>query len=180
MLDSKIDSTWTLFLDRDGVINQRNFDGYITKVEDFVFLPYVIEGLKLLAPQFSRIIVVTNQQGIGRKIMTEQVVNEIHQYMVDALEKEGIHIDKVYLASNMKGAENDRRKPNSAMALEAKSVFPDIDFARSIMVGDTATDLEFGMNLGMKTVLIQSEEKVEITPDLKVKHLKELANEIIN
>lgn len=179
MLNAKKDPTWTLFLDRDGVINQRNFEGYITRVEDFIFLPKVIEGLKLLAPQFSKIIVVTNQQGIGKGIMTEGDLDEIHNFMIKALAVEGVYIDKVYFASNLRGEEPDRRKPNAAMALEAKSDFPDINFEHSVMVGDTASDLKFGMNLGMKTALIQSEEKVAIIPDFSVKNLKELANEII-
>lgn len=176
MLDLKVDSSWTLFLDRDGVINQRNFEGYITSVNDFIFLPHAIEGLKLLSQQFSKIFVVTNQQGVAKQIMTEQTLNEIHQHMIDTLKNEGVSIDKVYFATNIRGAENDRRKPNNAMALEAKRDFPTIDFKRSVMVGDTASDLKFGMNLGMKTVLIQSEEKVDLTPDLTVKHLNELAN----
>lgn len=90
MLNAKKDPTWTLFLDRDGVINQRNFEGYITRVEDFIFLPKVIEGLKLLAPQFSKIIVVTNQQGIGKGIMTEGDLDEIHNFMIKALAVEGV------------------------------------------------------------------------------------------
>jgi histidinol-phosphate phosphatase family protein len=176
MFDPKIDSSWTLFLDRDGVINERNFEGYISAVHDFIFLPHAIEGLKSLSQQFSNIIVVTNQQGIAKGVMSEQTLNEIHQHMIESLKKEGITITKVYFASNLRAAENDRRKPNGAMALEAKNDFPGIDFSRSVMVGDTTSDLKFGMNLGMKTVLIQSKEKVDIIPDLTVKHLKELAN----
>ncbi|HLV40972.1 MAG TPA: HAD-IIIA family hydrolase [Brumimicrobium sp.] len=179
MSDLKIDFTWTLFLDRDGVINQRNFDGYISTIEDFKFLPNAIEGLKLLSKQFSRIIVVTNQQGVGKGIMSEETLNDIHQFMMDTLKEEDVDIDRVYFASNLRNAKKDRRKPNEAMALEAQRDFPEIDFKRSIMVGDTSSDLKFGMNLGMKTVLVLSKEKVDLTPDLKVKHLKELANEII-
>jgi|SRR5690554_341975 len=176
MPEFKIDSTWTLFLDRDGVINERNFEGYITSVNDFIFLPNAIEGLIKLSQQFSKIIIVTNQQGVGKKIMTEETLNEIHTYMIECLSKEGVIIDKVYFASNLRGAKVDRRKPNSAMALEAKKDFPEIDFKHSVMVGDTSSDLKFGMNLGMKTVLIKSKENVDLIPDLKVKHLKELAD----
>src|SRR5690554_1557304 len=176
MLDFKIDATRTLFLDRDGVINQRIFGGYITSVQDFIFLPHAIEGLKLLSQQFSRIIVVTNQQGVAKNILTTTTLNDIHEYMITTLRKEGVLIEKVYVASNLRGADNDRRKPNSAMGWEAKKDFPSIDFKRSVMVGDTTSDIEFGMNLGMKTVLIESEEKVNLKADLIVKHLKELAN----
>lgn len=176
MSNVKIDSSWTLFLDRDGVINERNFEGYITTKEDFKFLPKVIEGLKELTKQFSRIIVVTNQQGIGKGIMTEFTLNDIHNYMLYALKAEGVIIDRVFFASNLKGAEIDRRKPKSAMALEAQREFPEIDFNKSVMVGDTGSDLEFGMNLGMKTVLVASKEHVNADPNIKVNNLKELSD----
>jgi histidinol-phosphate phosphatase family protein len=176
MPDIKIDSSWSLFLDRDGVINERNFEGYITSKSDFKFLPKVIEGLKVLSKQFSRIIVVTNQQGIAKGIMTEETLGEIHTFMIDALKIEGIHIDNVSFASNFKGAEMDRRKPKSSMAFEAQTTFPEIDFKKSIMVGDTDSDLKFGMNLGMTTVLITSLEKVSVEPNIKVNNFKELAD----
>lgn len=176
MTEIKIDSSWTLFLDRDGVINERNFEGYITSISDFKFLPKVIEGLKELSKQFSRIIVVTNQQGIGKGIMSENTLNGIHNSMCAALKAENITIDKVFFASNLRNSEINRRKPNSAMALEAKKEFPEIDFNKSVMVGDTDSDLQFGMNLGMKTVLIASAEKVNVEPNIKVNNLKELAD----
>ncbi|PWH81864.1 D-glycero-alpha-D-manno-heptose-1,7-bisphosphate 7-phosphatase [Brumimicrobium oceani] len=176
MSELKIDASWTLFLDRDGVINERNFEGYITSVEDFNFLPYAKEGLKELAKQFSRIIVVTNQQGVGKGSMSLAALEEIHHYMTSSLLSENVSIDHVFFASNLRGAQKDRRKPNSAMALEAKEMFPEIDFSKSVMVGDTASDLKFGMNLAMKTVLIHSAEKVDIKPDIKVNNLKEFAD----
>lgn len=176
MPEIKIDSSWTLFLDRDGVINERNFEGYITSTADFTFLPQVFEGLKELAKQFSRIIVVTNQQGLGKGVMKESTLNEIHDEMCRALEAEEIVIDKVLFASNLRGAKNDRRKPNGAMGIEAQNEFREIDFKKSLMVGDTDSDLQFGMNLGMKTVLIASAEKVSVEPDIKVNNLKELAD----
>lgn len=176
MSEIKIDSSWSLFLDRDGVINERNFDGYITSPSDFKFLPKVIEGLKDLSKQFSRIIIVTNQQGVGKGVMTETVLQEIHDAMCDTLKVENITIDKVLFATNLRNAKIDRRKPNSAMALEAKKEFPEIDFTKSLMVGDTDSDLQFGMNLGMKTVLIASAEKVNVEPNIKVNNLKELVD----
>ncbi|WP_107039908.1 D-glycero-alpha-D-manno-heptose-1,7-bisphosphate 7-phosphatase [Brumimicrobium mesophilum] len=179
MPEIKIDSSWTLFLDRDGVINERNFEGYITSTSDFKFLPFVFKGLKKMSKQFSRIIVVTNQQGLGKGIMTETTLDTIHYEMCKALKAEGIIVDKVFYASNLRGAKMDRRKPNEAMGIEAQNEFPEIDFKKSIMVGDTGSDLQFGMNLGMKTVLIHSAEIVTIEPDIKVNNLNELADVLI-
>ncbi len=173
MLNWDVDSTWTLFLDRDGVINQRNFDGYITKVEDFHFLPDVLEAIAGLTKRFHRIIVVTNQQGVGKNLMSERNVLDIHTYMCDRVYEAGGKIDKCYFAPNLKGAEDDMRKPNPAMAELAQMEFPEIDFKHAVMVGDTDSDLRFGKNLGMKTVLVESQEDITETPDLKVKGLKE-------
>lgn len=178
MSNFKIDKTWTLFLDRDGVINERNFHGYIEKVEDFVFLPKAIEGLKELATQFSRLIVVTNQQGVGKGVMTMEALFDIHDHLIDTLSLNGVELDAIYVAANLKDAEGDRRKPNTAMGLEAKTDFPEIDFEKSIMVGDTASDIQFGMNLGMKTVLVRSKEPTDIKTDIVVNNLLELADEL--
>lgn len=173
-----MDTSWTLFLDRDGVINRRDFQGYIQKVEDFDFLKGVKEGLQRISNKFGRIIVVTNQQGVGKGLMKHEQVEEIHFYMKKELERYGVTIDAVYSATNLKGAENDRRKPLSAMGIEAKNDFPEIDFQRSIMIGDTDSDIQFGKNLGMKTVLIKSEEKISMKSDWIVNNLIELADEL--
>lgn len=172
-----IDSSWTLFLDRDGVINQRDFEGYIRSKEQFHFLPGVLNALAGFAQVFDRIIIVTNQQGVGKGLMTERNLEELHGYMLDKIVENGGRIDKVYAALNIRGARNDRRKPRPNMALEARQDFPEIDFKKSVMVGDTDGDIRFGMNLGMYTVLVNSKESVNEQPDYIVNGLEELANE---
>jgi histidinol-phosphate phosphatase family protein len=173
-----IDNSWTLFLDRDGVINERNFEGYITTESEFAFLPHVFDALKVLRGKFGYIFIITNQQGVGKGLMTLRNLDLIHRYMLDELRENEIEIDGVYVATNLRGHEIDRRKPNPAMANEAKHHFPEIDFSKSIMVGDTKSDMEFGMNLGMKTVLVKSKEVVALRPDLIVNNLKEFVDEI--
>ena len=172
-----IDESWTLFIDRDGVINKRDYQGYITSSDKFIFLPGVFSGLKRLSSRFGKVILVTNQQGVGKGLMTERNLEELHGYMVEKLKENGIHFDAIYAATNLRGARNDRRKPRPNMALEARQQFRDIDFSKSVMIGDTDGDLRFGMNLGMKTVLVQSDEKIEGKPDYIVNDLEELANE---
>lgn len=173
MLDWQVDRTWTLFLDRDGVINKRNFDGYITSPEEFEFLPNVLEAIAELSKEFHRIIVVTNQQGIAKNLMTERNLIDIHTYMCDTVYQAGGKIDKCYFAPNLKGAEDDMRKPNPAMAELAKLEFPEIEFERCVMVGDTDSDILFGKNLGMKTVRVLSSEQINETADLNVNGLDE-------
>lgn len=170
----------TLFLDRDGVINVRNFDGYITSKEDFKFNSNVIEGLQLLSPLFDRIIVVTNQQCIAKNILSKSNLDAIHRYMLQMLETNNIHIAAVYVAENLKGAANDRRKPLPAMGIEAKINYPAIDFENSWMVGDTDSDIKFGMNLGMHTAAIKSKEQLMLSPSLLVDDLVELYQKIKN
>ncbi|MFA5573865.1 MAG: HAD family hydrolase [Brumimicrobium sp.] len=169
---------WTLFLDRDGVINERNFNGYISEIDEFIFLPHVFDALERLQKQFYRIIIVTNQQGVGKGLMTKDDLDKIHAYLLSQFEVKNIQIDGIYCATNLKGDVDDRRKPNPKLALEAKADFPEIDFSKSIMVGDTESDIIFGKNLGMKTVLVKSKEKVTLQPDLLVSNLIEFANEL--
>lgn len=173
-----IDNTWTLFLDRDGVINKRVFGGYITKIEDFEFIdnvPSVVSGLNDF---FHLIFVVTNQQGIAKGLMSERNLLEIHSYMMDEVHLAGGKIDKCYFAPNLRGAEDDMRKPNPVMAELAKMEFPEIDYKHSIMVGDTDSDIEFGRNLGMKTVRVVTEEPIGIEADLNVKGLEDFLKKI--
>ncbi len=170
----EIDSSWTLFLDRDGVINKRNFDGYITKTEDFIFTPYFLTSIPMLSNLFGKIIVITNQQGIGKGVMTDECLNEIHQYMTTEIQKVGGRIDEIFFASNLKNALNDRRKPLPIMGIEAKNKFPSIIFSKSVMIGDTNSDLLFGENLGMKTILLKSSEQIDVKADIEINNFNEL------
>lgn len=169
----QVDSSWTFFLDRDGVINERIFDGYVRDPKEFVFKPGVLEALKLLNSRNVRIIVVTNQQGVSRGWMSISNLEAIHSYMLQEIEHSGGRIDLCLSALNLKGEQPDRRKPNKAMALEAKVKFPEIDFERAVMIGDTDSDVLFGRNLGMRTVVIRSKEELTEKADLLVDGLLE-------
>jgi len=82
---SRIDKSWTLFLDRDGVINERIVGDYVRNISQFKFIPGTIEALKILRKIFGRIIIVTNQRGIARGLMTEEDLISIHDYMLNEL-----------------------------------------------------------------------------------------------
>lgn len=153
-----INKDWTLFLDRDGVINVRIIDGYVTKIEEFEFLPNVIEAFKIFKNKFNRIIVVTNQQGVGKGLMTEDDVEKVHDYMINVVENHDGKIDKVYFCPQLKSVTDNYRKPSPKMAYMAKEDFPEIDFSKSIMIGDMNSDVEFGKNAGMKTVFVGDNE----------------------
>ncbi len=149
----------TLFLDRDGVINVRPIDSYVFTPDQFIFINGVKEALACFAKIFSRIIVVTNQQGIGKNLMTMDDAHRIHSQMIEAVSTSGGRIDKVFVAPNLKSDQSIMRKPNIGMGLKAKEYFPDIDFDNSIMVGDTVSDISFGKKLKMTTVVVGTEYK---------------------
>lgn len=159
-----IDNDWTLFLDRDGVVNVRIIDGYVTKIDEFEFLPNVIEAFKIFKKKFNRIIVVTNQQGVGKGLMTEDDVRNVHDFMIKEVENQGGKIDKVYFCPQLKSVPDNYRKPSPKMAYLAQNDFPEIDLSKSIMVGDMNSDVEFGKNAGMKTVYV-GDNDLSLTPD---------------
>lgn len=168
-----IDHTWTLFLDRDGVINERLMGAYVRSIEEFQFLPKVPETIAKLSSIFGRVVVVTNQQGIGKGIMSERNLQDVHTYMCAEVELCGGKIDQCFFAPELHEAGSDLRKPKPGMALEAKKQFPEIDFQRSVMVGDSDSDMIFGQQLGMKTVRVRTVEPIGILADETVESLSE-------
>jgi len=146
----------TLFLDRDGVINRKINDGYVTNIEEFEFLPNVLEALAILSQRFQYLFIVTNQQGIGKGIFSMDKLLDIHRCMLEKIEKNGGRIDKIYVAPNLESENSMNRKPQLGMAWQAKKDFPNIDFKRSIMIGDSAIDMQFGKNAGMTTVFLSN------------------------
>ena len=172
-----IDNDWTLFLDRDGVINVRIIDGYVAKIEEFEFLPGVIEAFKIFKNKFNRIIVVTNQQGVGKGLMTEDDVKEVHDFMINEVENHDGKIDKVYFCPQLKSVPDNYRKPSPKMAYMAKEDFPEIDLSKSIMIGDMNSDVEFGNNAGMMTVFIGDNE-LKLIPDGRFNSLYDFAKVI--
>lgn len=153
-----INNHWTLFLDRDGVINKRLENDYVKTIDEFEFLPGVLEALSMLKNKFYRIVVVTNQQGIGKGLYSIEDLNKIHSYMLSEVEKNGGKIDKVYFSPYLKQENHPSRKPEIGMALKAREDFPLINFHNSIMLGDTQGDMDFAQKAGMKAIQIGENE----------------------
>ena len=154
MFDLKnINKNWTLFIDRDGVINHEKQGGYIENKSEFLFYPDVKNSFQKLKNIFGRVIVVTNQRGVGRGLMTEKDLQSIHSFMLHEIEEAGGHIDAIYFCTATDGT-HPNRKPNPGMALQAAKDFPAIEFDKSIMVGNKLSDMEFGRNAGMFTVFL--------------------------
>ena len=168
------DQTWTLFLDRDGVLNKNIDGGYVLDWEQFEFIDGVLETMPKLAKIFSKIIVVTNQQCIAKGLLTVETLNEIHQNMMNMIELNGGRIDAVYYAPDMESDTNNLRKPKNGMALLSKTDFPDIDFTKSVMVGDKLSDMKFGKSVGMTTFCISDSYKNSSLVDYKISKLSDL------
>jgi histidinol-phosphate phosphatase family protein len=152
---STINHSWTLFLDRDGVLNHEKHNDYVYNYEEFVFYDGVLAALKKFASIFSKIIVATNQRGVSRGFMTENALLDIHQKIQADIRIAGGRIDAIYYCTALE-SEHPNRKPNPGMAFQAKANFPDIDFSKSIMVGNNISDMEFGRNAGMNTVFLKT------------------------
>jgi len=153
----RINSSWTLFLVRDGVINVKKDNDYVKSLREFEVIPGIPKAIAGLSKIFGRIIVVTNQQGIGKGLMKTEDLIQIHSYMLEIIKQEGGHIDAIYHAPQLEEEESPMRKPGIGMALQAQKDFPEIDFKRSIMAGDSQLDLEFGNRANMVSVLIGSD-----------------------
>jgi len=167
----KIDKSWTLFLDRDGVINERIVGDYVKRVEDFHFMPGAIDAIVQFSKMFQRVVVVTNQQGIGKGLMTERNLLDVHRYMQSEVEKHGGKLDAVYFAPQLSSENSEMRKPNIGMALQAKSDFPEIDFSKAVMIGDSDSDIVFGQKAGMITVKLDNVDPSKSEPDFFRKDL---------
>jgi D-glycero-alpha-D-manno-heptose 1-phosphate guanylyltransferase len=148
-----IDKSWTLFIDRDGVINHEKKEDYIRNWQEFRFYDDAKEAFRKFAAIFGKIIVVSNQRGVGRGLMTEEELTGINKNMKDEIEATGGRIDDIYYCSST----DDRhpyRKPNPGMAFEAKFEHPEIELYRSVMVGNKLSDMRFGCNADIYTVFI--------------------------
>jgi D-glycero-D-manno-heptose 1,7-bisphosphate phosphatase len=151
---------WTLFLDRDGVLNRKIENGYVTTPSDLIFLPGTLEALSTLSTIFGLIIVVTNQRGIARGLYSISDLQKIHKRLISNVEQSMGRIDHIYFCPHNYSDNCNCRKPKVGMALKAKEDYPNIDFNKSIMVGDSVSDIDFGKSLGMKVAYITNDQYV--------------------
>jgi len=158
-----IDPDWTLFLDRDGVINYEKENDYILRWSEFEFYPGVTEAIRLLSEKFITLIVISNQRGVGRGLMSENELLDIQRRMRSEIEKNGGRIDKIYYCTAT-DSHHFYRKPNPGMALQAAKDFPSIDLSKSIMVGNKLSDMQFGRNAGTYTVYLKTTHPEQAIP----------------
>jgi histidinol-phosphate phosphatase family protein len=142
-----------IFLDRDGVINKcAKEHEYITQWENFEFLENVLKAIKLLNDAKYKIVVISNQRGIARGIMTRNEVDELHKRVNEYLNSKDINID-LFLYCPHEIGECNCRKPEIGLFLAAERLF-DVDKSHSYMIGDSESDIAAGHNFGVKTIFI--------------------------
>jgi histidinol-phosphate phosphatase family protein len=144
----------TIFLDRDGVINENRAD-YVKSWSEFRFLPESREAIAKLTQAGHRIVVCTNQAGIARGTISIEAVEEIHHRMIASISEVGGKIEKVYYCPHDKDEDCACRKPRPGMLLRARDELG-IDMHDALFIGDSMTDIQAGLAAGIHTVLVLS------------------------
>ncbi len=150
-----------VLLDRDGVLNRDR--GYVARAEDFEFLPGAIEALRSMAEAGYRLIVITNQSGIGRGYYCEADFAQLNTWMLDQLRRQGVTLAGVYHCPHAPEAGCDCRKPQPGMIWQAAGEHQ-LDLARCWLVGDKPSDIQAGRRAGVgHTVLVRSGQPLPAT-----------------
>jgi len=159
---------YTIFLDRDGVINQDSSE-YIKNKTEFKFIPKSPEAIRLLTQNGFEVILITNQSLIGRKMASVDTLNGIFKKMTDGVESVGGKIDDIFYCPHLPSENCDCRKPEPGLIFQAKEKHG-IELHQSCMVGDSAKDIECALNAGCtKTVLVRTGNGENALNDLKAK-----------
>ncbi len=167
-----------IFFDRDGVVNKRIIADYVKSVQQFDIIPEIPEIMKFLKANSYLLILITNQQGVGKGMMSQMELDIVHQFMQDELAQFGVKFDDIYFCTDIAQNNSYRRKPNPGMILEAIDKH-DIDPSKSFMIGDSGSDVIAGQRAGLKTILI-SDDLQNSNPDYYVPNHIELSNLIEN
>jgi histidinol-phosphate phosphatase family protein len=144
----------TIFLDRDGVINENRAD-YVKSWSEFSFLPGSREAIAKLTQAGHRIVVCTNQAGVARGDISKKTVEEIHHRMVTSIGEVGGKIEKVYYCPHAKDEGCACRKPRPGMLLQARDELG-LDMHDAVFIGDSITDVRAGIAAGIHSVLVLS------------------------
>lgn len=166
------------FFDRDGIVNRRPMGGYVQSVDEFVFNPDFFELFYKINKAGFITALITNQQGVGKKLMTDEQLLNIHEFMQKVLMgKTGCRFNEIKYCSSLKTENDLRRKPNPGMLLEVIGKYhPDLN--NCFFIGDSESDVLAGKAAGVKTILINNIKIAD--PDYYFNTLKELNNRFLS
>lgn len=143
-----------IFLDRDGVINiNPPHRGYVCNWSEFIFIQNALNAVSTLYHSGFRIFIVTNQAGIGKGLITEKQLSEIHSNMINEIECAGGFIEKIYYCPHQPDDNCDCRKPKPGMLHKAANEH-NIDLSESFFIGDSITDIEAAVTAGTVPILV--------------------------
>ena len=142
----------TLFLDSDGVVNVWLPGDYVKSWNEFRFNEGFLDFIGRYSNRFRHVLIVTNQRGVGKGVMTLEQLDQIHSRMLEEIARAGGRIDRIYLCTATDDSD-PMRKPNTGMAEQAMMDYPDISMERSLMIGDQPSDRSFADNCGMRFLI---------------------------
>lgn len=177
-----------IFLDRDGVINKNPKEhNYIKSWDEFVFLPGARKAIKRLNNHSYSVIVVSNQAGINKGLISQDRVEEIHRLMAEEIKNSGGEIRAVYYCPHREDENCDCRKPHPGLLLKAARDFS-LDLKRSYLIGDAIEDISAGERAGCQTILVltgrgkkhlHNRKEWESKPDFIAKDIEEAVDWIL-
>jgi D-glycero-D-manno-heptose 1,7-bisphosphate phosphatase len=149
------------FFDRDGIVNVRLVGDYVKNIDEFEFIPEFFSIFKLIKSLGYLVILITNQQGVGKGLMTNENLEEIHRYMQVKIKQEtGFSFDDIFVSTDLADSGSWRRKPNPGMILEAMDK-NNIDTHNSWIIGDSPSDAIAGKSVGLSTIFVGKFSKEE-------------------
>lgn len=171
-----------VFVDRDGtLIHDKNF---ISKIEDVEFVPGSLKAVKMFKEMGYKVVIVSNQSGIGRGILTNEMVDKVNEFILSQLRKEGLDVDGIYYCPHTPDDNCECRKPNLKMVNQASSKL-NLNLKNSWAIGDKLSDVMLGKNMGGKGGLVltgygkkeieKTKKSSNIKPDFVAENLLEAA-----
>jgi len=143
-----------LFLDRDGIINRRIVGGYVATPSEFELLDDILPILQLAHDNNYLLILISNQQGVGKGLMTREQLDTVQEHMQQVLRNRlGFALDQLKVCTSLASENDPRRKPSPGMLLEAIGE-NDVTISKSWFLGDSLTDAQAGKAAGVRTALV--------------------------
>ena len=164
-----------IFLDRDGVINEKLEGDYVKTIDELKIFPEAFKAIKLLKENDYKLVLITNQRGIARGLMTHEDLATVHDYLQSELNNHGVSIDAIFYCPHDYN-QCKCRKPEIGLFLEAEKIFS-IDKSASYMIGDSASDIEAGRRYGVRTISIND---ALARADFDCKNILEAARHIVS
>jgi len=171
-----------VFLDRDGTINQDT--GYIDSPERLFIIDGAASAIKRLNSKGFRVVVITNQSGVGRGYFTKEAADSVNKKLEEILKREGAHLDGIYYCPHHPDDNCECRKPRIGLLEKAKNDLA-IDFKKSYVIGDKGSDIEIAQSIGGKGILVligsgkDEKQKLDHEPSYIATDLKDAVEWII-